>query len=115
MQIKKQFPSKPQVIHNYPSYIVFPTREIQNTETGTFIKASGKTNKKVNLQDAKGKRRMVLISRIMATAFIPNPKNLPCVLHCNGNSTDDALSNLKWGTQRDVLINALRVKNKYQG
>lgn len=37
-----------------------------------------------------------LIHRIVAEAFIPNPQNLPCVDHINGNRQDNRVENLRW-------------------
>ncbi len=36
--------------------------------------------------------------RLMGVAFIPNPKNLPCINHIDNDPTNDELSNLEWCT-----------------
>lgn len=36
------------------------------------------------------------IHRLIATAFIPNPKGLPCVNHIDENRANSVLSNLEW-------------------
>jgi len=38
------------------------------------------------------------IHRLIAQAFIPNPKNHPVVMHRNDDHTNYLISNLKWGT-----------------
>ena len=38
------------------------------------------------------------IHRLLAEAYIPNPKKHPLVLHRNDDHTNFLLSNLKWGT-----------------
>ena len=41
------------------------------------------------------------VSRIVATAFLPNPNNLPVVMHKNNNKLDNRVENLQWGTVDD--------------
>lgn len=36
------------------------------------------------------------IHRLVATAFIPNPNNLPCVNHKDENPSNNCVSNLEW-------------------
>ena len=42
-----------------------------------------------------GKKHM-LLHRMLAEAFIPNPENLPEVDHIDRNRTNNSLSNLRW-------------------
>jgi hypothetical protein len=43
-----------------------------------------------------GKTKTVLLHRLLAIHFIPNPDNLPCVNHKNGIKSDNRLENLEW-------------------
>ena len=45
-----------------------------------------------------GKSKRLLVHRIVATAFIPNPDNLPEVNHKDGNKQNNNVSNLEWVT-----------------
>lgn len=44
-----------------------------------------------------------LLHRLVAEAFIPNPDNLPCVLHGDNDRSNNFASNLRWGTQSDNI------------
>lgn len=43
----------------------------------------------------------VRLARLVATAFIPNPNNLPEVDHINRIKTDDRVDNLRWVTRKE--------------
>lgn len=42
-----------------------------------------------------------LVSRLVATAFIPNPENKGFVNHKNGNPLDNSKENLEWATRSE--------------
>jgi len=46
----------------------------------------------------KGKRRNILIHRLVAKAFIPNPLNLPVINHKDENPKNNVVDNLEWCT-----------------
>lgn len=47
-----------------------------------------------------GKRSNLLLHRLVAEAFIPNPDNLPCVNHKNEDKSDNRVENLEWCTHK---------------
>lgn len=55
-----------------------------------------------------GRGNRFLISRLVATAFVPNPKNLPLVRHMDDNPLNNRVKNLKWGTQTDNMQDCVR-------
>lgn len=49
----------------------------------------------------RGIKKTVLVNRIVALRFLPNPQNLPQVNHIDGNKENNALSNLEWSSGSD--------------
>ena len=50
-----------------------------------------------------GKTKTFLVHRLLATAFIPNPENKPCIDHLNGIRDDNRLENLRWVTHKENM------------
>ena len=47
----------------------------------------------------------VLLHRLIAIAFIPNPEAKPCIDHANGDPLNNSVENLRWATHAENMRN----------
>ena len=66
---------------------------------GRMLKLSSYSNGYLKVSLAKeGKQTYHLVHRLVASAFIPNPNNYPCVNHIDENKKNNKAVNLEWCT-----------------
>lgn len=62
---------------------------------------------KTVMVDENGKHHAVRVHRVIAGAFIPNPKDKPFVNHINGVKDDNRVDNLEWATAKENTAHAI--------
>jgi hypothetical protein len=73
----------------------------------------GKSYPRFGFYDEKAKKcKTVAIHRLVATAFIPNPLNLPFVNHIDGDMTNANVFNLEWIDRKHNSLHAVHVLGK---
>lgn len=74
----------------------------------------GLTNKET------GVKKTMYVHRVVALSLIPNPENLPCVNHKDGNKLNNSRDNLEWVTYKQNTAHAIetglfKVSGEYHG
>ena len=105
-ELQQETPSEAKdttVICGFERYTITRAGVIFDTSTQEYISVfphdagKGKSYMRVNLHPGSGgKKKSVLLHRLLATAFITNPEKLPQVDHRNSDSLDNRLENLRW-------------------
>ena len=80
-------------------YEIYQSGKVRG-KLGTFLKLYPNKNgyMQVNIYN-DSKSKTLLIHRLVASAFIPNPSKLPEVNHKDGNKLNNNVSNLEWCTR----------------
>lgn len=60
-----------------------------------------------------GEQKSVRVHDLVASAFLPNPSNYPCIDHIDTDGTNNNVSNLRWCTHYMNMMNPItRSRNK---
>jgi hypothetical protein len=62
----------------------------------------------IPLYSDEGKQKTFSLHRLVALAFVPNPKGKAQVNHINGDKSDNRASNLEWSTRSENMAHAVK-------
>jgi len=94
-------------IENFKNYDVSSFGNIRNNTTNKILKYSP-NQKGYPLVTLYGNiRKTISIHRLVASAFIENPNNLPQIDHIDRNKTNNNVENLRWVTQQHNMWNKI--------
>jgi len=99
---------------NYPDYFVHEDGRIWSGKTNKFLKpAYTKAGyASVELFNQEGNKRL-LIHRLVASAFIPNPDNLPQINHKDENPKNNHVDNLEWCSAKYNMNYGIGAKTRH--
>ncbi len=89
------------VIPDYPDYTIYSDGRVYSRLSKKFLKPNANHGGYLSVElRRKGKKERRLIHRLVASAFIPNPANLPQVNHKDEHPSNNDVSNLEWCTAK---------------
>lgn len=83
------------IIEEFPNYYISNLGNIKRRDGFAMKQKTENGYKRIGLTK-NGEQSMRFVHRLVAAAFIPNPKNLPQVNHINENKADNCVENLEW-------------------
>lgn len=90
-------------IEGYENYLVSNTGRIKGSKGNLLTIVLDKYGYETVSLCKHSKPKTFLVHRIVAKAFIPNPKNLQTVDHIDGNKRNNNEENLQWLSRRENL------------
>ena len=86
-------------IKDFENYYIYSDGRVQNCNTNHFLKYTSDKSGYLKVRLYKDKHQhTLLVHRLVALAFLPNPNNYPQVNHKDENKHNNDVSNLEWCT-----------------
>jgi len=99
-------------ISGFPGYWISSIGRIK-TKSNKIYEPKTARYSKVTLIDSEFNIKTIAVHRLVAIAFIPNPKNKPQVNHKNGDKTNNRVENLEYVTPGDNTRHARFVLGEF--
>lgn len=101
-----------QNIPNFSNYLINQQGEVFSKTSNRYLKSciNSVGYEAMSLINDAGKRQNILIHRVLATLYIPNPENKREVNHIDANRANNTLSNLEWVTPSENVRHAFKVR-----
>jgi hypothetical protein len=89
------------------NYVLYEDGRVFSNISNKFIRFDSLTARyhTVSLWENK-KVTVILLHRLLAKTFIPNPNNYPCINHKDGNKKNNNINNLEWCTHQQNTIHS---------
>lgn len=88
------------ILPEYPQYEIYPDGRVFSYKTNKFLKKTKTAGYECVELFNNGCSKRLLVHRLVAQAFIPNPDNLPCVNHKDEIRNHNHVDNLEWCTYK---------------
>ena len=94
-------------IEGFSNYVIMEDGEVISLITSKTLKPWITINgyKRLKLINDDGEIKNMLLHRLIALAYIPNPLNKPMIDHFDQNKLNNNIENLRWATRSENMQN----------
>jgi|19_taG_2_1085344.scaffolds.fasta_scaffold02015_10 hypothetical protein len=99
----------------FEKYEISTLGRLKNSKTNYIFKKDSNVScgySRVRLTSSDGKDKYIVLHKLVADAFIPNPNNKLEINHKNGIRNDNRASNLEWVTRKENCNRKNQTNNK---